>query len=512
MAEVRLTELVAALSLATDLGLGLPQEHVLRQTLIADRLATAQGLDERERASVRMISLMAWVGCIADSPEIATWFGDDIAFRADSVDVDKAGLPMLRFLVAHLAADSAIGRVAAVTRFLSTGIQVTMQSLVTHCQSTGQIAERLGLDDAVRRGLVQAFERWDGKGVPAGLAGPEISLPARIVQVADDAEVVFRRGGAAAAESMLLQRRGTEFDPALVDAILADPTVLDAGQVDPWDEVLRLAREWDHVIPEATLDEALTVLADYADLKSTWWLGHSRAVAELAAAAATAARLGDPTLVRRAALVHRLGAIGVSTSIWDKPGALTAGEAERVRQVPYLTVRVLSRQADLAAIGRVAGMVRERCDGSGYPAGLTRDVLPVEARVLAAAQAYQALAEDRPHRAALPAEERAVVVRDQVTIGRLDGDAVAAVLAAAGHRVPRRTTAVAGLTARECEVLRLLARGRSNREIAAALVITPRTAGSHVEHIYAKIGVSTRGAAALYALRAGIVDAGSTPA
>lgn len=507
MAEVRLTELVAALSLATDLGLGLPQEHVLRQTVIADRLAAQHGFDERERASVRMISLMAWVGCIADSPEMARWFGDDIALRADSVDVDKAGLTMLRFLLAHLAGEGTLGRTAATVRFFSGGIRDAMQSLVTHCQTTGQIADRLGLDPGVRDGLVQAFERWDGKGVPEGLAGDQISLPARIVQVADDAEVLFRRGGSAATEAMLRQRRGTEFDPALVDAILSDTSVLDAGGVDPWDEVVGLARQWDHVIPEEALDEALTVVADYADLKSTWWLGHSRAVADLAASAATEARLGDPTLVRRAALIHRVGAIGVPTSIWDKPGALTAGESERVRQVPYLTMRVFSRQPDLAAIGRVAGMVRERCDGSGYPAGLTRDALPVDARVLAAAQVYQALAEDRPHRAAVPAKDRAVVLRDQVTLGRLDADAVGAVLTAAGHRVPRRATAVAGLTARECEVLRLLARGRSNREIAAALVITPRTAGSHVEHIYAKIGVSTRGAAALYALRSGIVDA-----
>jgi DNA-binding CsgD family transcriptional regulator len=127
--------------------------------------------------------------------------------------------------------------------------------------------------------------------------------------------------------------------------------------------------------------------------------------------------------------------------------------------------------------------------------------------VLAAAQCYQALVEDRPHRPAVPADERATVLRDQVTIGRLDGDAVQAVLAAAGHRVVRRPAAVGGLTARECEVLRLVARGRSNREIAAELFITPRTVGTHVEHIYAKIGVSTRGAAALYALRTGVIDA-----
>jgi HD-GYP domain-containing protein (c-di-GMP phosphodiesterase class II) len=427
--------------------------------------------------------------------------------RSDSVAVDKVGPGMLRFLLSHLAADSAWGRAVMTGRFLSGGVRDAMSSMVTHCQAAGQIADRLGLDEEVRRGLADAFERWDGKGVPAGLAGEQISLAARIVQVADDAEVLFRRGGLPAAEAMLRQRRGTEFDPALVDAILADTSVLDPGDGDPWAAVLSLSEAGDTVIADEALDDVLTVLADYADLKSTWWLGHSRAVADLAAEAATVGRLGDAAMVRRAALVHRIGAIGVPTSIWNKPTALTAGEAERVRQVPYLTGRVLSRQPALAAIGRIAGLVRERCDGSGYPAGLTRESIPVEGRVLAAAQCYQALAEDRPHRPAVPADERATVLRDQVTIGRLDGDAVQAVLAAAGHRVVRRPAAVGGLTARECEVLRLVARGRSNREIAAELFITPRTVGTHVEHIYAKIGVSTRGAAALYALRTGVIDA-----
>ncbi|HWJ81824.1 MAG TPA: HD domain-containing phosphohydrolase [Nocardioides sp.] len=507
MPGVRLTELVAALSLATDLGLGLPQEHVLRQTLVADRLAAANGLDERERGSVRMISLLSWVGCIADSDELARWFGDDVAFRADSVDVDKAGVPMLRFLLSHLAADSAWGRVTLTRRFLAGGIRDAMLSLVTHCQSTGEIADRLGLDEEVRRGLLQSFERWDGKGVPNGLAGDDIALAARIVHVADDAEAHFHRGGAAAAVAMLRDRRGTEFDPALVDLVLADPGVLDVGDVDPWAEVVALAERGDPVIAEDALDEVLTVLADYADLKCAWWLGHSRAVADLAGRAAAEARLGDATLVRRAGLVHRLGAVGVPSSIWNKSGALSGAEAERVRQVPYLTMRVLSRQPALAAIGRIAGLVRERCDGSGYPTGLTRESIPVEARLLAAAQCYQALAEDRPHRPALGEAERTTVLQDQVTLGRLDGDAVRAVLAAAGHRVGRRTTEVGGLTARECEVLRLLARGRSNREIAEELVITPKTVGTHVEHIYAKIGVSTRGAAALYAMRTGVIDA-----
>lgn len=494
--------MVASLSLATDLGLGLPQEHVLRQTVIADRLAEVAGMSDDERAAVRMISLLAWVGCVADSHELAHWFGDEVALRADSYAVDKSGWPMLRLMLGHLAPDSAMpwGRVRVLGSFLATGLRPTSTTFVTHCQTTGDIATRLGLPEDVRRGLSQVFERWDGHGVPERRRGEAIDRTTRVVQLADDLEVADRRGGDGPA--MLRQRRGTEFDPALVDLAIAHADLLLADLDNPWEQLLRSPLAGDRVLDD--VDDALTVIADYADLKSPWWLGHSRAVAELAgrAAAGTGA---DPVLVRRAALVHRLGAVGVSAHVWAKPGALGPAERDRVRQVPFLTARVLERVPELAVVGRIAGQVRERLDGSGYPAGLTADRLGAESRLLAAAQTYRALLEDRPHRAASTPDEAARRTLEQVTAGRLDADAVRAVLQAAGQPVPRRISRIASLTERECEVLALLARGRSLREIAGTLTISQHTAGSHVEHIYTKIGVSTRGAAAMFAMRNGIV-------
>lgn len=503
---VRLCELVASLSLATDLGLGLPQEHVLRQTLIADRIAALAGLAEADRACVRLVSLLAWVGCVADSHELSEWFGDELALRASSYDVDKAGLPMLWFMLGHLASDGPApwGRVRTAGRFLATGLRSAAGTFVSHCQTTGDIASRLGLEDTAGPALAQMFERWDGHGVPARLRGEQISLITRIVQVADDAEVFHRRSGTAAALEMLASRRGTEFDPRLVDLCKGHAEAVFADFGDPWRAVIDGPVAGDRWIQENELDHVLTICADYADLKAPWWLGHSRSVAELAARAATPYG-ADRVLVRRAALVHRLGAVGVPGHLWAKVGALSGPEWERVRQVPYLTMRVLDRHQALAPVGRLAAQVRERMDGSGYPAGLTGDRLSPEARVLAAAQAYQARAEARPHRRALDTSDRVDHMRAEVAAGRLDRDAVRAVLGAAGHPVPRRVSAVAGLTARECEVLRLLVRGLSLREIAGELSISRRTAGAHVEHIYAKIGVSTRGAAAMFAMRQGIV-------
>ena len=514
---MRLAELVASLSLATDLGLGLPQEHVLRQTMIASRLARLAGLTEDEQASVFYVSLLAWVGCVADSHELAHWFNDDRQIRADSYEVDKVGVPMMRMMLGHVAAGSGpLRRITMVGRFLTGGFREAMGTYITHCQTTGDIADRLGLDERVSVALAQAFERWDGKGFPGTAAGIAIEPVMRIVQIADDAEVFVRTSGTGAALEMLRARRGTEFDPALVDLAIehADEVFGDLDETDAWDAVLTGGGGLDRYVEDGELDTILEIFADYADLKSPWYLGHSRAVADLAERAALGLGLGadDTILVRRAALTHRLGAIGVSTGIWNKATALSAIEIERVRTVPYLTERILCRQPRLAAIGAVAAMAHERTDGSGYPRALGGASLPVIGKLLAAADVYQTWAEDRPGRPALPSTERERALLAEVDAGRLDSDCARAVLAAAGHAVRRRASLVAGLTRREVEVLALLVRGCSNKEIAERLTITPRTAASHIEHIFAKTGSTTRGAAAMFALRHGLVDAAADPA
>lgn len=508
---LRLADFVAALSLATDLGLGVPEEHVLRQTLVATRLADLAGLSEADQASVFYTSLLAWVGCVSDSHEMARWFGNDMQIRLDSYQVDKTGLPMMRFLIGHLGAGAGtIHRLTVMGRFFAGGFRDAATSFVAHCETTGDIADRLGLDDSVRRALRQAFERWDGKGIPGELRGHEIDPVARVVQIADDAEQFARTSGVENAVGVLRSRRGTEFDPELVDLFTAhaDAILADLDSVDAWSTVIEGCRPLDRRIPDPEIDDMLAIFADYSDLKSPWYLGHSRAVAGLTDSAAVAIGLSDAerTLARRAGFVHRLGATGVSTGIWDRPAPWSPSDFERVRTVPYLTERVLSRIHPLTAVASTAAMCHERMDGSGYPRGLTGAGIPAPARLLAAADVYQTLAEDRPGRPTLPPVERQSALEAEVVGGRLDDRAVEAVLATAGHPVRRRRRLVAGLTVREVEVLRLLVRGLSNKRIAAALSVSPRTAATHIEHIYTKTGVSTRGAAAMFALRHGLVD------
>jgi DNA-binding CsgD family transcriptional regulator len=255
-------------------------------------------------------------------------------------------------------------------------------------------------------------------------------------------------------------------------------------------------------------------MADLADLKSPHFAGHSRGVANLAAAAARIWRLPDVDIATlyRAGLVHDLGRLGVSNAIWDRRGPLTGPETEHVRMHPYLTERMLAGVTALAASREIAGRHHERPDGSGYPRGLTGAQLRPADKLLAAADAYHAMTEPRPHREPLTPDEAATEITAEAKAGRLDGSAVAAVLTAAGRPGPARRAWPDDLTAREVEVLGLLARGHSNRQIGTRLTVTPKTVANHVEHLYTKIGVSSRAAATLYAMQHGLVGAFEPPA
>ena len=512
--RVRLAELVAALSLAIDLGMGLPMEHVLRQSLIALRLAERLGLDESERVVVYYVGLLAWVGCHVDAYEQARWFGDDTAFKGDTRQFDKGRpLPTAAFILRHLGdGRRLLERARLAVAFLGDGRRAVEDMIENHWVATNELAGRLALGQAVRDSLYQTFERWDGKGVPAEARGTEIAVAARLVNLADVVEVFQRVAGVDAAVAVARERSGSQFDPDLVRLFCAEaPTLFtELDTVTAWDAVIAAEPALAVVLSDLEFETALEAIADFVDIKSPYTIGHSRGVADLAGAAARVHGLSDADarLVRRAGLVHDLGRLGVSNAIWDKRGALTAAELERVRLHPYLTERMLASSTALAPLGAIAVQHHERLDGSGYPRGLSGDALSPAGRILAAADSYHAVTEPRPHRPPRSAEEAAVELRAEVRAGRLDGAAVDAVLRAAGHAVRRRREWPAGLTAREVDVLRLLARGLSTREIAARLVISRKTAGSHIEHIYAKTGVSNRAQASLLAMKRGLMADG----
>ena len=514
--SIRLAELLAVLSLGTDLGMGQPMEHVLRQCLISLRLAQRLGLDEADRVVVYYAALIAWVGCHVDAYEQAKWFGDEMALKADFRRVDFASAadgPM--FMLRHLGAGRpAAERARLGVAFLGRGRRVAEEMLENHWLAADALAVQLGLNQQVRDSVEQTFERWDGKGVPKGARGEEILLTSRLVALADVVEVFHRAEGTDAAIAVARERRGTQFDPQVVDVFAAEAASMFAGldEVSNWDAVIGAEPALERWVADAELETALEAIADFTDVKSPYTIGHSRAVADLAGEAARIFGLGDRTgkLVRRAGLVHDLGRLGVSNAIWDKQGALSHAERERVRLHPYLTERMLASSPALAPLAAIAVQHHERLDGSGYPRGLSGGAISPEGRVLAAADFYHSRTEPRPHRFAGTADEAAAQLRTEVRAGRMDGEAVAAVLSAAGHRAARRPAGPAGLTSREVEVLRLLARGLSNKEIGEHLVISRKTAAHHVEHIYAKTGTTNRALASLFAANHGLI--GESPA
>jgi HD-GYP domain-containing protein (c-di-GMP phosphodiesterase class II) len=510
---VRINELLMALSLVTDLGFGQPAEHMVRSARIGMRLGERLGLDDADLAVLYDVSILTYVGCPVYGDEAAKLFGDDIDFRSRAVQVDLAGFPAMMFMLRRAGAGtSPVNRFVQATRLMAGGGKAVVEQMANHCSAAGVFADRLGLDGDVRAGIEQAYARWDGKGVPGDLEGDSLSLAARVSHVAEACEVVHRLGGLDQAVDMVQARSGTHFDPTIAAAACTEPDALfdgiDAEAVDAFLGAEPVTRP---SLTDEELDRCLEAIGDFCDLRCPYFAGHGRATAELVTDAG--ARLGlapdEARLVRRAAFVHDVGRFGVPATVWDKPGPLSASEQERMRLHVYYVERIFQRPEPLRRVGLLAATHHERMDGSGYHRGIGGVMLSMPARLLAAADAYHAMLQPRPHRDARTPDDAARELRAEVDAGRLDGEAVDAVFTAAGHQAARARPSAgpAGLTAREADVLGLLAQGRSNKEIASALGISAKTVGNHVEHVYTKLGVTNRAGAALRAMELGIVGA-----
>ncbi|HEU0087275.1 MAG TPA: HD domain-containing phosphohydrolase [Pseudonocardiaceae bacterium] len=508
----RLAEIVGVLSLASDLAMGEPLEHGVRTTLIATRLAKAMGLPDAQQVSVFYVALLHYAGCTAEGQVDTKFFGDEIAARPHMMAAMFG--PRWRFVGTGLRlmhpelplpqrvwvlAQSAMGALAEFRRWAA-----------SHCEIAQLLCDRMELSSEVRRGLGHLYERYDGKGLPGTLRGEAVPLAVRVMQVAQDAEIAWQCGGTGHARQILSSRAGLGLDPSLVSVFLdmADELCegLDASTV--WPAMLDAEPGERPTISDERLELCLSAVADFADLKSFYTVGHSRGVATLAGAAAAGCGLpaAEVTAVRRAGLVHDLGRVAVSAGVWTKTTALTRDEWEQVRLHPYHTERVVGVVAALRPLGQLAGLHHERCDGSGYYRGGRTAELPVTARILAAADAYHAMTEPRPHRPALSVTAAAAELRREAVAGRLHADAVNAVLMTTGDRGNQALAARPhGVSEREVQVLGLLARGWPTKQIARQLDISPKTCDHHIQHLYRKIGVSTRAGATLFAVEHGLL-------
>jgi HD-GYP domain-containing protein (c-di-GMP phosphodiesterase class II) len=501
--QFRLAELVAGLSVVSDLGKGLADGQGLRGCVLAHDLAERAGVGREDQEAVFWIGLLRFVGCTATASEMAAALGDELAVSAAFAAADPRDLrDLLRSVVA------AVGpRPGRILSFLTRAPGVVRDHEVASCEVAQAVAGRLGLPAGVIRGLGQVFERWDGHGHPGRAAGRQLSPAVRIWQVAHIADLLADQDGPGRAAAGLRRRAGRSLDPELarIAAESIDALLVVRSSAVGVDAVLAVEPEPHRLVSEEEADGVLAVFGLLADLKAPCFRGHSERVAALAAAAA---RVGgrpatEVAALRRAGLVHDVGRVGVSSRIWERAGPLSDAEHEAMRLHPYYTARALARVPALSGLAELACAHHERCDGSGYHRGLTGAAISPAAALLAAADAYVTSGEPRPHRPARTGPECAELLRQAGEAGRLSMSAAEVVLTAAGAGPGRPLRRTGLLTSREHEVLDLVADGLTNPAIGHRLGVSAKTVNAHLEHVYAKLGVSTRASAVVAAIQRG---------
>lgn len=509
---VRLGELIATFALAQDNAFGQPLESQLRSCLLAAWLGEQAGYSPELRATIHWVALLRYLGCTGHAHEVATVFGDEIAIRARTLVHDAANpAEVMNDVMAFATAGHPPEAHEAIIAALHAGVQEwIVRNFNSGCEVGDMLAERLAIGSPVRAALRHTFERWNGHGFPNGTSGEAIPLAMRVVHLTHDMEAIGRLFSPAQALAAAGERRDRTYDPALADLFVAHGArwFERLAAVEPWDAVLELEPEPRRTLTDAGLDQALEVAADFIDLKSPYMAGHSRRCAALAVAAGRKLGLSDAELtdLRRAALLHDFGITGVPNSIWDKPGSLTRAEFDRVELHPLLTEQMLRRTAALASLNPIAARHHEKPDGSGYHRRCRSEPGELAAAVLSATEVFVGLTSERADRQAFSAAAAGAEIQRLVALGKLERRSASAVLAAAGLSAlnARRGQHAGGLSDREVEVLNLAARGLTAKQIAERLNISAKTADHHIQHVYTKIGVSTRAAAALWAMQNGM--------
>jgi HD-GYP domain-containing protein (c-di-GMP phosphodiesterase class II)/DNA-binding CsgD family transcriptional regulator len=504
----RTLELLGGLSLVTDLGTGSPLEESLKRCLVAARLAKIIGCTDAEVSDVLYTALLQHLGCTAYAHEAAKVWGDDIVTARVSFLSDSGELAdMWRVWIPEMARETGRSKARVLATTVVTARRATEGPAAT-CEVARGASQGLGLPEPVQDGLSNMFAMWNGKGFP-NTAGEAIPLTARVMQVALTAVMFASHANTEVAISEVRRRAGTQLDPSLADVLVerADELLGDLDEIDPYQAVLDAEPHPVRRVEKGDLADVARTFGNLVDLKSPWLLGHSAGVGDLAAAAAGMLGLRDDVnTVRIAGYLHDLGRVGVSSAIWDKAGPLSGIERDQARLHAYHSERILARIPPLTRLAKLAGEHHERCDGSGYHRGSTAAQLSMASRLLACADAYRRWIEDRPYRRALAPARAADRLEAEARAGRLDADAAAAVIEAAGLPRGVRRARPADLTERQVEVLRLVSRGLSNAEIAERLVLSRRTVEHHVQDIYLKIGASTRAGAAMFAMQHGLAD------
>jgi HD-GYP domain-containing protein (c-di-GMP phosphodiesterase class II)/DNA-binding CsgD family transcriptional regulator len=480
---------LGCLAFAGDLGMGQPVDHSPRTALLAYRISEIVTNNAKMSAMSVTLALLRWAGCTANAREFSDLFGDDIAGRAAFIENRNP----------FLGAKSPTEKIGALLQPLA----------LAHCEAVAEIAEQLGFPPEIGFAALDFFENWDGYGLPNGKRKEHISLLAQIVRIAGELEVLARVYGLDKALQILETHAGTHHDPALYVLLRhnASRWIVEIEQLSPWQEAALIACGVANDI-KPTIESIVILLADHSDLKAPADFRLSRRAAFIGSQIAEAANLPLMTMetVRLGALLHGLGRSAVPNATLERKSPLSESDVEYMRLVPYWTGRILRRAPALNNEAALAMNAFERLDGSGYPRGLGGGDNSPAMRIVQTSVKIATL-----EASTIDLDSIRVIVERDVNEGRLDRLFAFAGLSVLGFKKIGEFEHLqyhgsAALTEREKDVLTNLARGLSNKEIARALGISPKTAGSHVENIYRKLGVNSRAAAALKAVRWHLVE------
>ena len=412
--DTRLSNVLAGLSYALDLTEGQRPGHAVRSCHIGMRVARTLGLDADQQSHLFYALLMKDLGCSSNAARFAVLFGaDDHRIKVDLKTTNwSQAIESFRFVARNVAPGHFwLRRAWHLLALLSRGPEAARDVVVTRCERGADIARMLGSADETVQAIRALDEHWDGAGQPYSLEREQIPLLARILGLAQTVEVYFTSHGVDAAFDMVVARRGTWFDPKVVDALLAlrsdaefwrslasEHALGTLSALEPRDRIL-VASD-DHV------DRIAEAFALVIDAKSPWTFQHSRGVADVSVAVARTMGYPEDQLrdIRRAALLHDIGKLGVSSLILDKPGTLTDEEFAAMRRHPAATREILKRTGCFSHLANIAASHHERLDGGGYNLGLSKSELPLMSRVLCVADICDALRASRPYRPGLPVE------------------------------------------------------------------------------------------------------------
>ena len=513
---MRRADFMMVLAYASDLATGHSLDFALRSCVLGMRLADLAGFDAQGRRDVYHQALLRYAGCNADSYLMAAALGDEIALRKELAGLDmgdksKVGQVFVNAFKRLYAELEPAEQQRAIQESLTGALKVTLPILTAHCEVAQRIGERLGLTEVIRRNLGQIYERWDGRGMPRGLSGEDVLPAVRLITLAQDAIALADAHGVDEMAKIVAGRADGPYEAKLALLMSENAHTLMEGNNESITRETVLALEPQPVdyLDEAQCDAAYLAIADMIDMRMPFTQGHSRAVAELAEAAARHMGLPgwDVRNARWAGLVHDIGELCVPVATWIRKGPMSPREADTAKLHPYYGERALSALGQAGAGAAMLVSRHHEClDRSGFYRQVDGSDLSPTARILAAAEVYQTAREERPQRPALNDEAAASMVRTWIRTGRLCPEAAEAVLSVAGQPSRRNITPrLAGMTPREIEVLRLVARGRTLKEAAEELGISPKTADNHIQSIYSKIGVTTRAGAALFAVENGLL-------